>query len=266
MDETWAAVADYAVNGAYFYGKHIAQNTPFKKVFAVGVSGDEKHHEITPLWVNDRESYIELEDLESFISFSPENIDCYYVRNVLGEETSYEKTSEQILKDARELHEHLRTYGSLSDQNKPLVVASILLALDESDKNAFSVEALVGDDNPGQRDGDKILNAIKSRLTRSRVAPQEKKDKLILQFSFIADEETLNEVNQDLGMTPLKYFTRFLNDRVFKSIKYQDSSEDIIGRFYGEFVSYSGGDGQTLGIVLTPRHICDLMCDLVDVR
>ena len=31
-------------------------------------------------------------------------------------------------------------------------------------------------------------------------------------------------------------------------------------------MSYSGGDGQTLGIVLTPSHICDLMCDLVDVK
>ncbi|WP_322353817.1 HsdM family class I SAM-dependent methyltransferase [Paratractidigestivibacter sp.] len=266
LDESKKAVTSYAVNGAYFYGKHIAQNTPFKKVFAVGVSGDEKHHEITPLWVNDRETYIEFESLESFVSFSPDNIEEYYVRNVLGEETDEEKTTEQILKDAKELHEHLRTYGSLSDQNKPLVVAGILLALDESAKNAFSVDSLVGDDNPGQRDGDKILNAIKSRLTRSQVAPPEKKDKLVLQFSFIADEETLNEVNQDLGMTPLRYFTQFLNDRVFKSIKYQDSSEDVIGRFYGEFMSYSGGDGQTLGIVLTPRHICDLMCDLVNVQ
>ena len=134
LDESVEGTAGYAVNGAYFYGKRIAQNSPFKKVFAVGVSGDEKHHEITPLWVNDRETYIELDSLESFMSFSPENIDEYYVRNVLREETDEEKTTEQILKDAKELHESLRTYGSLSDQNKPLVVAGILLALDESAK------------------------------------------------------------------------------------------------------------------------------------
>jgi len=30
-------------------------------------------------------------------------------------------------------------------------------------------------------------------------------------------------------------------------------------------MSYSGGDGQTLGIILTPRHITDLMCDIIDV-
>ena len=31
-------------------------------------------------------------------------------------------------------------------------------------------------------------------------------------------------------------------------------------------MSYSGGDGQTLGIVLTPRHICDLFCDLLNIQ
>ena len=48
-------IADYAVNGAYFYAKHIAQNSSFHKIFAIGVSGDEKHHKITPLYVDDRE-------------------------------------------------------------------------------------------------------------------------------------------------------------------------------------------------------------------
>lgn len=57
-------------------------------------------------------------------------------------------------------------------------------------------------------------------------------------------------------MTPLAYFVK----------KYQKTSEDFIGRFYGEFMGYSGGNGQTLGIILTPRHITDLMRDLVDVR
>ena len=39
----------------------------------------------------------------------------------------------------------------------------------------------------------------------------------------------------------------------------------LIGRFYGEFMSYSGGDGQTLGIILTPRHITDLFCELLEI-
>lgn len=260
------SVTDYAVNGAYFYGKHIAQNSSFKKVFALGVSGDEKHHVITPLWVDDREGYKRLPDIESFVSFSSQNIGEYYTRYVLKEATDVEKTTEQILKDAAQLHEYLRTYGTLKDQDKPLVVAGILLALDEIEPGGFSIDSLTGDQLAGNCDGDKLMNAIKTRLTRSNVGPDAKKDKLLSEFTILQKSFRLNEVNNALGKTPLKFYTEFLYERVFRNIKYQKTSEDFIGRFYAEFMSYSGGDGQTLGIILTPRHITDLMCDLVDVR
>ena len=260
------SVTNYAVNGAYFYGKHIAQNSSFKKVFAIGISGDEKHHVITPLYVDDREGYKQLPDIESLVSFSSQNINEYYTRYVLEEPTDVEKTTEQILKDAAQLHEYLRTYGTLKDQDKPLVVAGILLALDEIESRGFSIESLVGDQVAGNRDGDKLMHAIKTRLTRSNVGPDAKKDKLLSEFSIIQTSFRLNEVNDSLKKTPLRFYTEFLYEHVFKNIKYQKTSEDFIGRFYGEFMSYSGGDGQTLGIILTPHHITDLMCDLVSIK
>lgn len=266
LDTEIKAVTNYAVNGAYFYAKHIAQNTAFKKVFAVGVSGDSKHHVITPLWVDDREGYKKLPDIESFISFSEQNIHEYYTRYVLEEATDVEKTTEQILKDAANLHEDLRTYGTLKDQDKPLVVAGILLALDEIEFGGFAINTLTGDQLPGNRDGDKLMNAIRTRLTRSNVGPDVKKDKLLAEFAILQTSFRLNEVNETLGKTPLKFYTEFLYEHVFRNIKYQKTSEDFIGRFYGEFMSYSGGDGQTLGIILTPRHICDLMCELVNIQ
>ena len=167
LDLGTKAVTDYAVNGAVFYAKHIAQNSDFHEVFAVGVSGDEKHHRITPVFVNDREGYAQLDDLESFIFFSLDNIREYYERNVLKIDTDVEKTTEQILKDAATLHEDLRTYGSLKDQDKPLVVAGILLALDEIEYKNFSIDDLVGDQLPGSRDGDKIMKAIEEVEHRS---------------------------------------------------------------------------------------------------
>ena len=260
LDMSVKSVRDFAVNGAVFYGKHIAQNSPFKKVFAVGVSGNEKTHVITPYYVDDREGYRRLHDLESFQSFSPHNIVEYYTHEVLDEKTDEEKTTEEILKDAAELHEYLRTYGSLKDQDKPLVVSGILLALDDK---FFDVDQLKGDRD--YTDGDLVYDAIKRRLKASNVGPDAKRDKLMSEFAIIKTSARLNTVDSTLGMTPLKYYTQFLKDRVFNSIKYKSSSEDFIGRFYGEFMSYSGGDGQSLGIVLTPAHICELFCDLLDV-
>ena len=31
-------------------------------------------------------------------------------------------------------------------------------------------------------------------------------------------------------------------------------------------MSYSGGDGQSLGIILTPKHITNLFCDLLNIK
>ena len=41
---------------------------------------------------------------------------------------------------------------------------------------------------------------------------------------------------------------------------------DVVGRFYGEFLKYTGGDKKALGIVLTPRHITELFALLANVR
>src|SRR5699024_7775131 len=136
-------------------------------------------------------------------------------------------------------------------------------ALREIDFGGFSIDSLTGDKYT--TDGEKIYNAIGNNLKRSNVSPTVKKDKLMSQFSIIKDSVQINEVNQNLGKTPLKYYTEFLYNRVYTNIVYSKSSEDILGRFYGEFMSYSGGDGQTLGIVLTPKHIADLLCELLDI-
>lgn len=61
-------VKNYAVNGALFYARHLAANTSYNKVLAIGVSGNEKHHRITPVFVNERDDYQELPDMETFIS------------------------------------------------------------------------------------------------------------------------------------------------------------------------------------------------------
>lgn len=258
------AVVDYAMNGALFYAKHLAKNTTYKKIIAVGVSGDKKKHKISPIYVDDTDYYRELPDVESFISFNEKNIDEYYTREILKEDTNTEKEFAEILKDAASLHEDLRNYGNLKDIDKPLVVSGILLALNEIEKKSFSIDNLVGD--TVETDGQKIYKAIESNLKRVNVQPQVKLDKILSQFSIIRDTQILNEINDTLGETPLKYYAKFLYEKIFKSIKYTSSSEDYLGRFYGEFMSYSGGDGQTLGIVLTPKHITELFCELLDLK
>lgn len=258
------SVTDYAVNGAYFYGKHLINNTHYKKIIAFGVSGNEKHHKITPLFINEREYCKVMPEVESFYIFNKENIEEYYTREVLGENTDLQKETTEILKFAKNLHEDLRNYGNLQDTQKPLVVSGILLALREIEKGSFNLEQLNGDEV--DTDGNKIYCAIDKNLQRSKVSPAVKKDKLLTQFAVIKDTKILNEVNATLDKTPLKYYAEQIYDNIYKTIKYTKTAEDYLGRFYGEFMSYSGGDGQTLGIILTPKHITQLFCDLADLK
>lgn len=257
-------ILEYAVNGALYYGKHLILNTSYKKVIAFGISGNEKKHRISPIYIDETDYYRELNDVESFISFNEQNIDEYYIREILKESTDQEKETVELLRDASILHEDLRNFGNLTDIDKPLIVSGILLALRESEYRNFSINDLTGDTII--TDGQKVFDAIKSNLTRSNVSPEVKKDKILSQFSLIKDTKILNEINSKLNKTPIKHYTEFLNEKIYRSIKHSKSSEDYLGRFYGEFMAYSGGDGQTLGIILTPKHITDLFCDLVDIK
>lgn len=162
------------------------------------------------------------------------------------------------------MHEDLRNYGNLEEKNKPLVVSGILLALREIEHKNFSIDDLNGDSI--KTDGEKIYDAISANINRSQVSPDVKREKLLRQFLIIKDHAKINEINESLGKTPLKHYTEFLYENIFKSLRYISSAEDYLGRFYGEFMSYSGGDGQNLGIVLTPKHITELFCDLLELK
>ena len=193
--------------------------------------------------MDETEFYRELPEVESFISFNEDNIDEYYTREILKEDTDTEKETAEILKDAAVLHEDLRNYGNLLDTEKPLIVSGIMLALREAEFKNFSISDLTGDTI--KTDGQKIYDAIDANLKRANVSPAVKKDKILGQFAFIKDTVKLNEVDEKLNKTPLKYFAEFLYSKIYRSIRFSKSAEDYIGRFYGEFMSYSGGDGQT---------------------
>lgn len=127
----------------------------------------------------------------------------------------------------------------------------------------FSIEMLTGDSN--KTDGEKIYDAIRDNLNRARVSPDVKRDQLLNQFSVIKATTKINQIEPNLGKTPNKHYTEFLYKSIYQSIRYHKSGEDYLGLFYGEFMSYSGGNGQALGII-TPRHITELFRDLLDLK
>ena len=249
------SITNYAENGALHYALKIIEKSHFKKIIAFGCSGvDEKKILIRPIFVSPT-SYKIMPYEKNFLNFSAANIERYYTEKIFGNKPVEQVELEDIIFHSKELHEDLRNYGNLSDTEKPLVVSGILLALQDSD---FRTENL-GDAK--KSDGMKIHRAISDTLDKLEVEPTVKKSRLLDQFDLIKNRPYLSQFDERLGKSPLRYFAEYLDSNVITAIV-NNSPEDVLGRFYSEFIRYSGGAGQTLGVVLTPRHIAELFCDL----
>ena len=256
-------VPKYAVNGAIHYAKHIINNTDIvNKVFAIGSSGNGHSNKISIYFVDENECRF-ISDINNLNDLKEDNIEEFYRVSVLGELPKEERELKEVNKIAADLHEDLRNYGSLEGEKKASVVSAILLALENEDV-IFNVDKLQGLQGEGVKDGEILFDAIDKYLRNKSLMPHAKIGELKDNFTFIQNDLTLNRVREDLGMTPLKYFTIKLNEKLKKNIKHSDM--DILGNFYGEFVKYGGSDGNSLGIVLTPRHITNLMCELIDIN
>src|SRR5690625_4333659 len=254
-------IIDYALNGAVHYAKHIVENTlTIKQVFAVSGAGNEKYNEIKIAYV-DKDSIQELPDLNSLDDLHPENIKEFYRVAVLGDLPKEERELREVNKIASEMHEDLRNYGSLEGEKKATVVSAILLALEEK---SFDIDDLKSLERAGDMDGESIFNAVEIYLEHSGIIPYAKRGELLDQFTFIRSDITLNKKDDRLNMSPLKYFSIKLKEKLHDKIKHTDM--DVLGNFYGEFVKYGGSDGNSLGIVLTPRHITNLMTELIDIN
>lgn len=149
------------------------------------------------------------------------------------------------IEDMQEFHEDLRNYANIEDRDKPIVVAGILLALSANLKEK--------DFNDRKKDGEVVFSFIQKATS----------DKIILNEMrrVFVEDATMNEVNEYINGTPCKVFTTFI-DKLGKI----SGDKDYLGEFYNEFISYSGGEGQNLGIILTPDYIAKLCVKLADIK
>lgn len=256
-----ASIKNFAENGAVHYAqKIVAADAPFKHIFAFGCSGTDKNGlRIRPIYVGVH-GYRLMPYVKDFSAFAPDKIETYFHEQVCEKKPVKQVEVEEILKLAAQMHEDLHNFAGLTNTEKPLVVSALLLALRE---DPLLTEKLVQD--PVESDGAVVLHAVEKHMKRVKVQPDVKKQSVLAQFEFIRNQPKLSGYNSKLGSSPLRYFAEYLDSKVLASIQ-SNTPEDVLGRFYGEFFSYGGGDGQNLGIVLTPRHITELFAELAEVK
>lgn len=262
------SIVDYAENGALHYAQHIIHKTNFKKAFAFGCSGTDKENiKIRPIYVSEK-GYKILPFVRDFTDFSDSQIGIYFQTKVLENKSEAELEFEQVMSSAEQLHEDLRNYASLSENDKPVIVSGLLLAL----RNPYfrtDKLSLTGEERKKAKetrtDGEIVYDAIVQHMNDMHVEPEKKKEQVLNQFHFIKLRPQLSAIHPALGKSPLKYFAEYIYSKVLTPIC-NNTPDDVLGEFYKEFLRYSGGDGKGLGIVLTPSHITQLMVDLLNLK
>jgi type I restriction enzyme M protein len=115
-----------------------------------------------------------------------------------------------------------------------------------------------------------IIAACERVLKKNKITEERRKTILrqydgirghkITTVSLIRNRVTGKEEENDAVLSFLKNIHR----EIYPLVLYEEQGFDVLGRFYREFVRYAGSD-QATGLVLTPEHITDLFCDLVQL-
>ena len=238
----------YAVDGALYYAKFLKSKY---NVIAIAVSGTKKDDckVSTYYWKKRLDTYTELIKLN--IILEPIN----YLKFINGEEISKVYSIEDIRRTAIDMSNKLRI-AKVTANNKPIFIAGILIALqdktfDDEYQTATTLESLI----------ERLHIAITKVLKTTKV----EQGRINSILSTINDVASLHHFKT----TPmpndnsLRWYIQELDMKIKPMMNHSDSSIDALGEFYQEFIKFSNGDdGKALGIVLTPQHLTDFMCDV----
>jgi type I restriction-modification system DNA methylase subunit len=109
-----------------------------------------------------------------------------------------------------------------------------------------------------------MVCSIENMLDKSNI----RKDKInAIKGSFTKIKTNEKLKNMPFGANgSLPWFIGQLESKILPMMNHYEYTEDALGIFYHEFIKYSSSDGNGLGIVLTPKHLTDFMCEIGEIN
>lgn len=245
---------DYAVDGVLHYSKALSAEF---NVVSIAVSGETTEE----LVVN---NFFQKKSEETVIEFPDKKLlSIYdYVKTFKNEQFNYNLKDVNIVEKAVKLNDDFHSC-SISESMRNTLVSGILLALqDDMFKVAYPVSASSADL------ATVLIDAIRRVLKKAKVR---KLEDMMGVYSKILDEPLVKDPTIKKKKKPIhtieffKETVKYLDLQVFPLTKLEESGYDVLGRFYTEFVRYAASK-QKQGLVLTPSHVTELFCDLVELK
>lgn len=246
---------DFAVDGVLHYARFLSSEF---NVVAIAVSGENPDTIVVSnfLYKKGDETATELPDKKLLSIYD-------YVKTFRNEQLNYNLKDVNIVEKAVKLNEDFHSC-SISESMRNTLVSGILLALQDNVFCASYKEVASSKDLAK----DVLIPAIRRVLSKARVR---KLEDMMGVYSKILDEPLVKDIQIKKKKKPIltvaffKETIQYLEMQVFPLTKLEESGYDVLGRFYTEFVRYAASK-QKQGLVLTPSHVTDLFCDLVELK
>ena len=246
----------YAVDGILHYMNAIIDKNKDFSIIGIAVSGTNYQglNVSNFIYINNEIIETEDKDLLSFDSY----FKLYDLQNY-----SVDLQNLKIIEKAIEYNNLLENYAIPTTERVTFVTA-ILLAL----HNRAFREGYINYNNVKDLTG-YILQSCENYL-RDKI-DEAKRNSILQVYKSIKNHKITNsevlqnkQTKQSESNTLLVKFIDNIKENIFPLVNYDNLGFDILGKFYSEFIKYAGSDSKT-GLVLTPSHITDLFCDLVNL-
>lgn len=250
-------IRDYAVDGALHYAKALSKGFD---VLAIAVSGETIDNLTVShfLWKKNSESYEELTGDKQLLPLSD------YLRLFKNEHFADTLLHINIVDKAIYLNELFHAY-SIQENERCTLVSAILLALtDQSFRMSFQAKTTIESLTRF------LLSSVEDVINTSGVhsVTQMKTEYSKLNASLLFSQQTIRNTQTRQQKTTLEVLKTeiilYLYENVYPLLSMGGHGFDVLGKFYSEFIRYAATQ-QSLGLVLTPQHITDLFCDLVNI-
>lgn len=240
---------DFAVDGVLHYAKFLSKEFD---VVAIAVSGNKKDELSVSnfLFRNEKKVRdIKNKELLSIHDYSRVFDNERFADNLLNVD---------IVQKAITLNQQYQNL-SISEFHRCTMVSAILVGLmDDAFRKSY------GEQKTTQDLAEFLIGSIKRVAHHAQIR---NKDAMLNEYKTITNQPLFAQpkIRGKETIEVAKDIIKFLHDNVYPLTEMNEVGFDVLGRFYSEFVRYAGNQKKQ-GLVLTPFHITDFFCELVNIN
>ena len=271
-------ISEYAINGALHYATYVNYSYDVVAVAISGVSKD--NYKCTSFYVPKNKELKDIYLLEDGTYNDTMMVPSNYremIDELVGKyKEEREKVENELKNYANQCNNFLRA-NHISAKDRAGFLSAIVLALTNKESDFYkAVERAMPDDRIKKPFTEELGNNAIARLWESLRNIWKTKDHLpeikynyleeyyntLLLSNLLEKPEGGNKIF-NIGDNILSRCTYSIYINIVKKME-NHPKVDIMGTFYTAFLKYAKGDAKDKGVVLTPKHITNLFCDIAE--